>query len=623
MPTIIDSLIVQLGLDSKDVDAKAPGVRSKLSDIEKAATKTESGVKGIGKASKDTAGELTTLTAKLGSFLAVMGGTVAVQAFVKDTIETNTQLYFLSRNLEINTQKLFAWGAAAQELGSSKGTIQNFMRTIASMPGELLIGRMPQLLPLFARLGINFREPFDKIMVDLSKRFAGMDRKVAFSFGMASGIPEDVMNLLLQGPGAVQAAVGRTKGFGPTDKEAQSAAELKRRFTDLELQLVKIGYDLLYKITPYLERFLDILQGIGAWAQRHEEIVAIFAGIAAALGIIVGLASGLGFVLMGLESLAAVMGTISLSVLAVVGAVAALGAGFLLLTDDYKTWAKGGNSLFDWTGFEKNVRKAGDAFDWLGDKIGKATNRFEGWLKAHGIKIPDNAASKGAAWLWNNATLPGILGAKVNTAAGKAIDGKGTLTGKEIEDYYIGRGYSKEWAAAMAANVIGESNGNIKAVGDNGTSFGLFQWHDAARRAAFKKLYGHDISESNAAEQLDFAYIEMKAMGINTGETVGARYAASVVTRRLENPKNRTLMSDLRGDYAVNLLRGVPNAANVPASVSSSSSTSTTSMDNSRVTNIGTINLQNPESGRNMTPSMARAMDWTTLLTQQNAGLMP
>ena len=294
MATIIDSLIVTLGLDSKDVDAKAPGVRSKLADIEKAAGKTETGVKGIGKASKNTAGELTNLTAKMGSFLALVGGTVAVRAFLKDTIDTNTQLYFLSRNLEMSTQRLFAWGAASQELGGNKGTIQNFMRTIAEMPGELLIGRMPQLLPLFSRLGINFLEPVDQIMVDFSKRFAGMDRKVAFSFGMASGIPEDVMNLLLQGPGAVQSAANRTARFAPSGAEAASAAELKRRFTDLELLIVKIGYDILYKVTPGLEAFLDYLQKIGDWAKSHETIVAIIAGVATGLAAIAGIATGLG-----------------------------------------------------------------------------------------------------------------------------------------------------------------------------------------------------------------------------------------------------------------------------------------------------------------------------------------
>lgn len=94
MATVIDSLIVTLGLDSKDVDAKAPGVRTKLQELEKAAGKTQSGVKGIGTASKDTASELSNLGAKMGSFLALIGGSVAIGTFVKDTIEANRQLYF-------------------------------------------------------------------------------------------------------------------------------------------------------------------------------------------------------------------------------------------------------------------------------------------------------------------------------------------------------------------------------------------------------------------------------------------------------------------------------------------------------------------------------------------------
>ena len=48
MPTIIDSLIVTLGLDSKDVDAKAPGVRRKLSDFEKDADKAQKSTQGFG-----------------------------------------------------------------------------------------------------------------------------------------------------------------------------------------------------------------------------------------------------------------------------------------------------------------------------------------------------------------------------------------------------------------------------------------------------------------------------------------------------------------------------------------------------------------------------------------------
>lgn len=617
MPTIIDSLIVELGLDAKDVDAKAPGVRKKLADIEKSAGAAEGQFKKIKGASKEASSEFTVLTAKLGGFLAVLGGTVAVKAFLKDTVETNTQLFFLSRNLEMATQKIYAWGAATQELGGSKAGIQNFMKTIAGMPGQLLIGQMPQLLPLFARLGINFREPFEQIMMDLSKRFSGMDRKVAFSFGTASGIPEDVMNLLLEGPKAVGESFGRGQKFAPDEKEVESAKELKREFTDLELQFTKIGYDLVEKLTPYLEKFVAVLKSIGDWAQSHENVVAWILGVGSALAGIAALGTALSIAAAAWEALAG-----SLALIApIVPVVAALGAAIALLSNDYFAWSHHGASLFDWTEFEKNIVKAKDAFDSLSEKIEKATGSFQKWLKAHGIHINKSEIEKGLDWTWNNMTLLGRMGLKINPMDEMGLNSKSRVSGKDIEEYFTSRGYSKAYALAMAGAAQAESGGNPKAVGDKGTSFGLFQIHDPQRKAAFRKLYGHDISQASVSEQLDFAVLEIKALGIDTSKQVGPFAAADTVVRRFERPLDKAGESARSRAYISSLLSGVPSASAVTSSVSSSSTVNSSHTSNSQVTNIGTINVQQPAGMSTSSPSMLRGMDWTALATQQNYGV--
>lgn len=595
MPTIIDSLIVQLGLDSKDVEAKAPGARKHLADLEKAALKTEVGVKGIGKASKETGGELTVLTAKLGSFLAVLGGTVAVRAFVKDTIETNTQLYFLSRNLEMSTQKLFAWGAAAQEIGGNKGTLQNFMKTIAGMPGELMIGRMPQLLPLFARLGINFRQPFDQIMVDLSKRFSGMDRKIAFSFGTASGIPEDVMNLLLQGPGAMQAAMKRTQGFAPTGREAQSAAELKRGFTDLELQLVKIGYDLLYKVTPYLERFLAMLQQLGAWAQKHEKIVAVIAGILAGLSGIAALATSIGAVALAWGALTGAMVAMA-PVLAVVGLVASLGAAVLMLWQDYQTWANGGKSDFDWTWFAQSVRGTADAFNWLATSIENATNSFNKWLLAHGI----NPSAIGSA-------IGGVISGSSGYGLGQSLRGKADMF---VANHSLSRSMGE--SALIHAIATGEgfyNRSGAENIPQKAHNPGDIEYGDFARDHG---AIGYVLAKGGK-----------KIANFPDDATGFAAMRALLGTKGYAGLSPEQTIARWQTGSAGSLLNGISGASRAAQMVSSERNTSSTSNDNSRVTHIGTINLTNPFGAAAVTPSMARGMDWTTLLTQQNAGLMP
>jgi hypothetical protein len=579
MATIIDSLIVQLGLDTKNVESKAPGVRKQLSDLEKDAKKTKDTTDDLGKSLKQTG-------AQLGAFLAVLGGTVAVRSFVKDAIDTNTQLYFLSRNLEMNTQKLFAFGAAAQEIGGSKGTIQNFMRTIAGMPGELLIGRMPQLLPLFARLGINFRQPFDQIMLDLSKRFAGMDRKVAFSFGTASGIPDDVMNLLLQGPGAVQSAIGRTAGFGPTGKEAESAARMKRQFTDLELQIVKIGYDLLYKATPALEKFLGVLQAIGAWAQRHEKIVAMIAAVATGLAGIAALATGLGAVAMAWSALTGAIAA-AWPVLTIVGIVTALAAAIGLLWDDYKVWAEGGKSYFNWGEFAAGVDATTEAFKSLAQWIENATDRYTKWLKAHGFGWAFDASEK------MKQGFGGFAGA-VGTDVSK-IQAMNQIA--RAEGFY--ESGSKQNIPQRAHNPTDIEYGPF-AIAHGATGYVLAQ--------GGKKIA--TFADEMAGWAAAYALLGTSGYaGLSTEQTISRWQTGR--TPGGSSPVERLMM----------YLHGVAGASGVPSSVSMGSGSSGTSNDNSRTTHIGTIYLQNPSGQMPMTPSMARGMDWTTLLTQQNFGL--
>ena len=578
MPTVIDSLVILLGLDSKDVDAKAPGVHSKLADFEKDAEKAQKSTKGLGS-------ELTNVSSKLGAFLAVLGGTVAVRAFIKDTIETNTQLYFLSRNLDINTQKLFAWGAAAQEIGGSKMSVQNFFRSVAQMQGQMAIGQTPQLLPLFARLGINFNEDPNKLMLDLSKKFAEITkargRQFAYGFGVSSGLSEDMINLILQGPKALQDSQARDKRFAPTDKEAESATRLKRVMTDLELQFLKIGYDILYKVTPYLEKFFKVLQQIGAWAQGHEKIVAIIAGIAAALAGVAALGTALGGVALAWGALMGAI-TAAMPALAVVGLVAALGAAILLLWQDYKVWSEGGKSAFNWGYFAAAIDACSDAWKTLSERIESATDSFSKWAEKYsGYSVGQRLREKSDVWLAKHPLLPwGQENQKTHSLA-HAI---------AIKEGFYNQG--KEQNIPQRAHNPGDIEYGDFALAHGATGFVL------AKGGKKIATFADDKAGFNAM----YALLGSKSYAGLSPEQVISKWQT--------------------GSYS-SLLNGVPNAAGIPASVSSIATSNSSTHDNSRTTHIGTINIQNPANSPAMTPSMARGMDWSTLLTQQNFGLMP
>jgi hypothetical protein len=152
--TIIDSLVVTLGLDSKDVDAKAPGVRQKLKDLEKSGDSASKGIGGISKAAKGTGEELTSLAGKMASFLALIGGTVALRQFAMQAIATNTQLGFLSKNLNIPVQALSAWGIASTMVGGSAQEMQGYIAHLATESLNLSNGLGSSLIPVLGKMGV-------------------------------------------------------------------------------------------------------------------------------------------------------------------------------------------------------------------------------------------------------------------------------------------------------------------------------------------------------------------------------------------------------------------------------------------------------------------------------------
>lgn len=127
-----------------------------------------------------------------------------------------------------------------------------------------------------------------------------------------------------------------------------------------------------------------------------------------------------------------------------------------------------------------------------------------------------------------------VAPAAAPAAAAPAGDDRSAL-GKQIFEYFRGKGLSPEQAAAVAGNMVWESGGNPSNVtaGDNirGSprsphSVGLGQWNDRAPSLiAFARAQGVEIPEGNTGDanymrnvikriplntQLDFAWTEMQ-----------------------------------------------------------------------------------------------------------------
>lgn len=126
----------------------------------------------------------------------------------------------------------------------------------------------------------------------------------------------------------------------------------------------------------------------------------------------------------------------------------------------------------------------------------------------------------------------------------------------KIIDYFMSKGWTREQAAGIAANLEQESNFDETASGDGGKAYGVAQWHPD-RQANFKKWAGKDIRQSTLEDQLGFVNYELtqgaeSSAGDKLRGATNAFDAGSIVSRYYERPKNTEDEANFRGDRAAN-----------------------------------------------------------------------
>jgi hypothetical protein len=151
-----------------------------------------------------------------------------------------------------------------------------------------------------------------------------------------------------------------------------------------------------------------------------------------------------------------------------------------------------------------------------------------------------------------------------------------TKEAKEAFDFFIGKGYTKEAAAGIVANLQAESGPhlNTKALGDNGKAKGIAQWQEA-RQKTFKEVVGKDVFDASRQEQLGHVDYELKnthkkaGLAVNQQKTAGE--AAAIVdkdyeqSKGLHRQKRMGIAEDLLSAFGGNTATPMANKSNIPS----------------------------------------------------------
>lgn len=419
------------------------------------------------------------------------GAAMAVAAMVTKIAEQYEELYFATLKTGASASSLRAHEFASRAIGISA---QQAAEGLGELNMQLKLN--PGKEALANMLGI---------------KTAGRDTKQVYN-----DLIDTLAKISRQGPlgFAVASQYGNQFGISPAEllrriqlrdeeraAEARYAQKLKESGVDMDA-LAKKSHD-------YNQALRDLYASIGLvadqtadkWLPGMTDTVKLLTQVTDALGragkatdgwssTIIALVGAVGGMkasawllrLLGLGKTAAVVGGTATALGATAGAVA-------LAATLYPTEVNSG---------EKDIYKRNPA-----------TGKNE--LTEYGRSLTGGRTSQSQEAAGGGSLTRGLGGGGGGGAPG-GQQGEERGSREQVMGYFMSKGWTREQAAGIAATLWSESkfSSNPKGSNDNGSAFGVNQWH-ADRQAEFKKTFGKDIRESSLHEQLAFIHHELTA----------------------------------------------------------------------------------------------------------------
>ena len=395
MATVIDTLFMELGINSSKFSREAKQAVSKLDDMteafEKAEAKTGKSGKGLDKHAekvKQNVKQAKNLTEAMGkvakgaaALFTLVTGSNALDKLIRETTEANVQLDNLSRNIGMSRNQFQAWGGMAEMAGGQADAMKGSLAGLSMSITRLTTMGDTSMVPFFNAFGVALLNAdgkarnLDSIMLDLADRFSKMDRVQAYNLAKSMGLDDGTINTLLLGRAEMEKMLAlQDRLYRSGEKEIAVSRELTRSRAYLNQQWDALKNMIADALAPHLLRLVKLVSSFADYLMRNENTMKhVFEGLAFVLGVVL-----IPVLWSAVTALYAFIAPFALAA----AAVAALGAAFVLLYDDYKTWAEGGKSLFNWGAFTGYIRTSKVSVDSLTKGFTYLLTGYTSWAEA-------------------------------------------------------------------------------------------------------------------------------------------------------------------------------------------------------------------------------------------------
>lgn len=260
MATVVDALIMTLGLDTKDYKKGQKEAEEGLSKLRK---QSNAVAKEMAEGGKKAAQFFSSVKVELMGLLAVFGAATGLKKFIASNVQGQAELGRLSANLGVSADRLEAWGLVAKEMG---GTAQDAFTALQAVAGgltEASIKGHSALTDMARANGVALTDSQGKVLsyedalISISRRMQELPRQQALWLANQLGVGS-MSNQLLLGPDELRKRFEAAHSLtGVTNASTAAAMRLQKQWADIQQRFKESSEIAFAKLSPVLERLAE------------------------------------------------------------------------------------------------------------------------------------------------------------------------------------------------------------------------------------------------------------------------------------------------------------------------------------------------------------------------------
>lgn len=254
MATIIDELVVKIGMDNKGLKKGSEEAKKSVAEI---------------KGNSDKAGKsVNVLGTAFIRFFAILGGATAVAQFAKRMVDSNAELARFTDNVGLSADRVSAMQNAAKIMGSSAEDVAAAINMIGKAQYDLKMTGTSSMIPYLNYLGISLTDATGKakdqiqVLTEMNEKFSKMDKQTAYYHGQQMGVSAQGMSFFLMNPDKFKSLMENQRKYAATtNAQAEKARQYAESSAQAGTRMEAFGRNALDFLTPNFKNGEGINRG--------------------------------------------------------------------------------------------------------------------------------------------------------------------------------------------------------------------------------------------------------------------------------------------------------------------------------------------------------------------------